>query len=102
MSLPNDTQKALKALQLAGAKGMHSFHLNHFIGTTRAAARIQDLKDMGYNITSKRERMGNTWGCRYYLMGQPVIKNTQYLMPKGHFVGSEWVEDVEPRQEVLL
>ena len=67
MKINTDRQKCLEALQRAGSQGVHSFHLNQIIGTTRAAARCQDLKDQGYNITSQWEKMGNSTGVRYFL-----------------------------------
>lgn len=46
---------------------MHSFDLNHLVGTTRIAARILDLKAQGYGITSIPEKRGDSHGCRYFL-----------------------------------
>lgn len=68
----SDTAKCLKILQRVGLYGIHSFHLNQEIGTTRCAARIQDLKDKGYNITSTSERLGDAVGVRYFLQSSPV------------------------------
>ncbi len=72
-----DTQKVLDILKDRGEKGIHSFHLNQLVGTTRAAARIQDLKDQGYSIYSKPERMGDSVGCRYFLSETPIISNPE-------------------------
>lgn len=63
-----DTIKCLQILKDRGDKGVHSFHLNKLIGTTRSAARIQDLEDQGYTITATLEKMGDTWGKRYTLV----------------------------------
>lgn len=54
-------------LKRAGDRGVHSFDLNRIAQTTRTAARIQDLKDLGLSIISKKEKLGNAWGVRYYL-----------------------------------
>lgn len=67
MKRNTDTQKCLEALQRAGNNGIHSFHLNYIIGTTRCAARINDLKNQGYSITSKYEKIGDSMGVRYFL-----------------------------------
>lgn len=62
----------LRALRDAGSEGIHSFHLNHIARTTRTAARINDLKKEGYNITSILEKMGDSYGKRYFLQSVPV------------------------------
>lgn len=64
-------QKTLEALQRAGSTGVHSFHLNAIVGTTRSAARIEDLKKQGYQITSQFEKMGDSMGVRYFLNEAP-------------------------------
>ena len=66
-----DCEKCLLHLTSAGNKGIHSFTLNSLVGTFRVAARINDLKAKGYNITSIREKMGDAIGVRYFL--QPKI-----------------------------
>ncbi len=67
--MPTNTQttRALHYLRQAGSSGIHSFDLNKLVGTTRIAARINDLKHLGYNITSVHERKGRSWGVRYVL-----------------------------------
>lgn len=62
--------KTLQALQKAGFYGMHSFPLMKEVGTTRVAARVNDLKKQGYIIESKRETLYGVEGCRYYLKGK--------------------------------
>lgn len=64
------TQRTLELLKEAGDKGVHSFTLNYKVGTTRSAARINDLKRQGYNITSIIEKMGDSTGVRYFLLPQ--------------------------------
>jgi len=61
-------QKILYQLKQAGKDGVHGFELSGS-GGWRYAARIYDLKRMGYTILSCREKMGETWGSRYYLLG---------------------------------
>lgn len=68
----NDVLKTLDALRKAGDTGVHSFELNRIVGTTRAAARVRDLRKQGYSITSKREQLGDAWGVRYFLTSSPV------------------------------
>lgn len=65
---------ALQYLKQAGVSGIHSFELNQLLHTDRAAARIQDLKDQGYEIVSRNERMGRSWGVRYFLNYQEERK----------------------------
>ncbi len=86
MKINTDTAKCLKILQRVGLYGIHSFHLNQEIGTTRCAARIQDLKDKGYVITSTPERLGDAVGVRYFLNSSPVSKPlTQKKEIQGYF-----------------
>jgi len=59
-------QKIIEALTLAGDTGIHSYQMRQ-IGGLQAPVRIMELKEMGYNITSHPEKMGNTTGCRYFL-----------------------------------
>ena len=59
-------QRILEMLQEAGDRGVHSFTLANSV-TFRASARINDLKNDGYNITSKHEKMGDSYGVRYFL-----------------------------------
>ena len=75
--------KTLEILQRVGLYGIHSFHLMKEVGSTRVAARVNDLKKKGYIIESKRETLGGVEGCRYYLKGKregaavkekPVVK----------------------------
>lgn len=81
----SDTAKCLKILQRVGLYGIHSFHLNQEIGTTRCAARIQDLKDKGYVITSEPEKLGDALGVRYYLNSSPVKAVQQKREIRGYF-----------------
>ena len=66
------TQRTLEILKQSGDKGIHSFILNNLIGSTRSAARIQDLKDQGYSITSVFEKMNGSLGVRYFLRESPA------------------------------
>ena len=59
-------QRILDLLKVAGEHGVHSFFLAKEV-TFRSAARINDLKNDGYNITTKREKRGKTYGVRYFL-----------------------------------
>lgn len=67
----SDTDKTLLALIDAGSTGVHSFELNHIVGTIRAAARVNDLKKKGYHITSVPEKMGGATGVRYFFSSSP-------------------------------
>lgn len=69
-SMTTKLTKTLQALQKAGFYGMHSFPLMKEVGTTRVAARVNDLKKQGYIIESKRETLYGVEGCRYYLKGK--------------------------------
>lgn len=69
--MKTDIAKTLEILQKSGQRGIHSFELNNAIGTTRAAARIQDLKNLGYVISATHEKYGDSWGVRYFLLSQP-------------------------------
>lgn len=71
-----DIYKTLRCLQQAGSNGVHGFDLNRIIGTTRAAARINDLKKLGYNITSVWENKGNAKGKRYFYHPKEKIAYT--------------------------
>lgn len=79
MKTTTDTEKCLQALISSGATGVHSFDMNAIIGTTRAAARINDLKAQGYVITSVYEKRGDSHGCRYFLTSssQPLKINSK-------------------------
>lgn len=78
VKLNTDVQKTLKALRSAGNTGIHSFQLNNIVGTTRSAARINDLKKLGYIINSKKHvKMGNSWGAVYTLATEPVENNQE-------------------------
>ena len=68
-----DCEKCLMYLKQAGSIGVHSFDLNVLAGTSRSAARINDLKSKGYKIASKREKRGDAIGVRYFL--SPEITN---------------------------
>lgn len=68
--LTGDTKKTLEALKRAGKHGVHSFELNRIVGTTRAAARVNDLIKLGYKISNgngHKELMGTAFGVRYTL-----------------------------------
>ena len=65
----SDTEKTLQLLIEAGEQGVHSFELNQKVGTIRAAARVNDLKRRGYNISAVPELLGNARGVRYFLHG---------------------------------
>lgn len=74
MKINTDRQKCLQALQDAGSKGVHSFNLGHIVGSIRVAARIRELREEGYTITSKFETLGNATGVRYTLHSAPLQK----------------------------
>jgi len=80
--MQTDVYKTLKALQEAGEKGIHSFDLNHIVGTTRCAARVSDLKHQNHHIYSKPEVLNGTRGVRYFLMDKPTPK-PQYIFREG-------------------
>lgn len=69
-----DTEKALHILKQAGTLGIHSFLMNEYIGTDRAAARINELKNKGYTITTTPEKLNGSWGVRYFLSSPPPQK----------------------------
>ena len=66
MSKPTRIQRVLWRLQVAGEQGVFSFDLKS-AGGWRYAARINDLKKLGYDILSKSEKRGDERGCRYFL-----------------------------------
>ena len=60
--------QVLAMLKAAGPAGVHSFELLQ-AGLPRAAARIVELRQAGFVIDSKRERLnGEARGCRYRLL----------------------------------
>lgn len=65
-----DCEKALQILKERRSLGVHSFELNNLLGTTRSAARIQDLKDQGHSISAVHEKRGGSLGVRYYLVSE--------------------------------
>ena len=80
--------KTLQTLQRVGLYGIHSFHLMKEVGSTRVAARVNDLKKKGYLIDSKKETFGGVEGCRYTLRGKSegsTLKEKQITQYK--FVG---------------
>lgn len=83
MKQNTDVAKCLKILQRVGLYGIHSFHLNQEIGTTRCSARINDLKKKGYIITSTPERLGDAVGVRYFLNSSPVKEEKKKI--SGYF-----------------
>lgn len=48
-------------------EGLHSFKAVSDMHILRAAARIKDLKNAGYDILSVPEKMGKAIGVRYVL-----------------------------------
>jgi len=63
-------QKLIKALRMAGKRGIHSFDIRH-IGGLQAPVRIKELKEeKGFNIISISEKKGNARGCRYILISE--------------------------------
>lgn len=61
-------QRIKKILERAGGKGVHSFDLNDWV-SPRAAARINELRKKGCEITSTHEKRGCAYGVRYTLQG---------------------------------
>jgi len=94
-----DVTKTLTLLKAAGKVGVHSFDLGDTIGTWRVAARVRDLKNMGYKINGIRERKGNAWGVRYILYGLPKEIQPEKLVFNKEKQIYEYYE--EPRQGVL-
>ena len=66
-NMKSKTHLILQILKQCGNFGCHSFDLNSWAHTTRAAARIDDLKQLGHNIYTIHERKGRAWGVRYFL-----------------------------------
>lgn len=89
MKTNNDVRKTLETLQQSGKAGVHSFDLNHIVGTTRAAARIQDLKELGYTITAISEVKNGCRGVRYFLGSSPTPTKQTSQKP------IRWVFDTE-------
>lgn len=77
-SVMKHLDKTLSILQQRGTRGIHSFELNHLVGTTRSAARIKDLKDLGYTISSIPEKYGDAIGVRYSLVSEPTVAKPQH------------------------
>jgi len=87
-----DCEKALQILKERRSLGVHSFELNTLLGTTRSAARIQDLKDMGHSISSVPEKRGDSLGVRYYLVAEmqnPTQKNGRWDFSTGN---ARWIQ----------
>ena len=99
-----DVKKTLEILRNAGASGVHSFDLNRLVGTTRSAARIDDLKKLGYVITSKPEKMGDSRGVRYYLFENKKKVEAETVKPGLRLIfegnTARWVKDGQ--QEILV
>lgn len=83
------TQKELilRALQDAGPFGLTSMEILDLCGPARAAARVQELRDEGHNIETRRERTAkNAVVARYVLLpettlfdaGQPTTPSTAH------------------------
>lgn len=64
----NKTQKerVMELLENRGQEGIHSFEIIRQI-SHKAPARICELRKEGYNITSKTEKLGDSYGVRYTL-----------------------------------
>jgi predicted transcriptional regulator len=102
--MKTDVEKTLRILEEAGEKGIHSFELNYLVGTTRSAARICDLKKLGYTILAKPEVHGGARGVRYILQSSPIFKQDPETKQtqQYEFIGSELVRVFPPQQEVLV
>ena len=73
--------QVLAMLKAAGPAGVHSFELLQ-AGLPRAAARIVELRQAGFVIDSKRERLnGEARGCRYRLLDRPAAPVTPVAGP---------------------
>lgn len=98
--MKTDCQRTLQLLREAGKAGIHSFDLNSRVGTTRAAARIDDLKRQGHKISAVYERRGNSLGVRYFLT-QKVNKKVEdhWDFSTGKAI---WIEHEEPKQERMF
>lgn len=67
-----DKLKVLELLRNAGDKGIHSFELMRDAHSSRAQARVCDLKKDGYHISAIPEKMGDSLGVRYFLNAEPI------------------------------
>ena len=83
--MKTDIDKTLDILRTYKIKGVHSFILMKLVGSTRVAARIEDLKKRGYNIRSVPEKMDNALGCRYFLEEVRAVKPQIIFNPDGTF-----------------
>lgn len=85
----NHTIKILEILKERGEKGVHSFELIKLV-SPRCSARILDLKNQGYSITSVFEKMNGSLGVRYFLQESPSQdkKNNQNRPFKWVFEGN--------------
>lgn len=103
-----DTELTLQALQNAGETGVHSFELNRIVGTIRAAARVNDLKKLGYVISSRPETLGFARGVRYFLKSAPANPNIKVppIKPRLEFDRDRQIyiktTFVPPVQEALI
>ena len=89
--MKTDIQKTLQTLR-EHPKGIHSFDLNRIVGTTRSAARINDLKRLGYHIDSRQHvKMGNSWGAVYTLIEttKPEMTWITYENEQGYRVSKQ-------------
>lgn len=77
--MKTDLEKTLAVLKRVGPYGIHSFHLAREVGSTRVAARVDNLKNLGYIITSEPETLGDSRGCRYYLKSSPFKTERQEI-----------------------
>ena len=82
MKTITDLKQTLRLLQERGRGGIHSFELMKLVGTNRAAARIRDLRKLGYIIESVPEKRGDSNGVRYTLATQQNIKQKVYTFDK--------------------
>jgi hypothetical protein len=75
----------LRALKDAGPdRGVHGFEWEAQ-GMLRYAARIHELREQGYTITSTHEALtpGGATGARYRLMADPIVPLVEPLVQDG-------------------
>ena len=89
--------KILRILKQVGSQGIHSFDLVQRANTFRVAARILDLKQEGYVISSMTEDKNGVRGVRYMLITKE-LPDKEWVFEQGQ---ARQVE-VRPRQGVLI
>lgn len=73
---PSDRSRVLAALRAAGPQGLHSHDIRRRGLTGHPSERAAELERMGYEIRRKREYIDGRNGVRFYLLSEPVAKQT--------------------------